>query len=734
MSWDSCEVSKLIGELTEAWKQYEANRVNQKPDWRKFLVPGRPMLPDQLLNVCLEDIAWRLWLKEPPPLSEAYLESDEAPGLKQDDFFFELIKFEYEWCWRHYVGVEATSDYLTRPLTKGEYLLRFDRLKTQIESLKTRWECIRCRQWTHGDEEDDPPCCQHCGYGVDQTVLDLPRPLTGTGPILQELTIDPDNPPPFERLGLYRLGRQLGKGGMGVVWEGQHIHTKHRVAIKLMDSKFADRDDSRPRFLQEIQHAARIPRNNHVVPFVFSDEDKEAIYFVMPLLDGETLQQRLERDKKMAAKDVEKLGREAALGLETIHQAGVIHRDVKPGNIWLEQPQQGGAWQIVLLDFGNACAADRTDALPRSGGITGTPAYMAPEQANGEPEYRSDLFSLGCVMYQAATGEQPFPGNTYPEIFAAMANVTPKPPHEIEPTFPLSLSKLIMDLLKKDPKERPASAAIVTQRLSRADVEPPPNKEVSKTKMSLVFLFLLFLAMQGSFFHALSSRMIPSASRPSEEVAPRTSLEEIHKRNLPAQLFSMSKLTETDGTSIWIDVRTSKEQCLRTYEEFRFDLNRKASETFRDGVLFLTCANDATVYQWPAELKPLNDSPTGRSLLQLTHNRLTASPLPPQVESDVILAVVVLSSTTLKEEERVRLEKQIKDLDNGNIPRFKTITLEYIDGLLQTDTLLMKKMMEKGIRHEKTVAPSRSFGDELKQLTKGKPHLHSHAFIIMQHD
>jgi serine/threonine protein kinase len=177
-----------------------------------------------------------------------------------------------------------------------------------------------------------------------------------------------------------------------------------------------------------------------------------------------------------------RIGRETAEGLGAAHAKGLIHRDIKPANIWLEADRG----RVKIVDFGLARAAESDIHLTQEGLVMGTPAYMAPEQANGEVlDFRCDLFSLGCVLYRTCTGQLPFPGKDSMAVMMAIASKPVEPPSEIDPGIPRSLSDLILQLLAKDPDERPRSARAVADALaeierslgtSSAAAAPPARK------------------------------------------------------------------------------------------------------------------------------------------------------------------------------------------------------------------------------------------------------------------
>jgi serine/threonine protein kinase len=278
-----------------------------------------------------------------------------------------------------------------------------------------------------------------------------------------------DTEPPPDRIGGYRVLGRLGAGGMGEVYRAEDPTLGRQVALKIMKPELATRPVSRSRFLREARAAAAV-RHDHVVEIYHVGEDDGTAFLVMPLLDGESLEDRL-KGGPLPPGEVVRVGREAALGLAAAHVKGIVHRDVKPANLWLEAP----AGRVKVLDFGLARAADARDGLTSPGAVLGTAAYMAPEQVNGGAvDARSDLFALGAVLYRCATGKPAFSGPTLTAILRAVAEHDPPPPHEVDPTVPVALSRLIMGLLAKDPAGRPPSAAAVAVELATTASGPPP--------------------------------------------------------------------------------------------------------------------------------------------------------------------------------------------------------------------------------------------------------------------
>jgi serine/threonine protein kinase len=282
---------------------------------------------------------------------------------------------------------------------------------------------------------------------------------------LYDFLAPPQAPDEIGRLGPYRVLRILGHGGMGVVYQAEDPQLKRLVALKVMLPALAASESSRQRFLLEARSAAAI-EHDHIVAIYQVGEDRGVPFLAMPFLRGESLQDRLQREGKVPLAEVLRIGRETAEGLAAAHARGLMHRDIKPANIWLEE----GRGRVKIVDFGLARAVGGEAGLTQSGMIVGTPQYMAPEQTGGQPiDCRCDLFSLGCVLYRLSTGELPFQGPTVLAVLAALATVQPKPLTELNPDLPPAFVALVMQLLAKNPVDRPASAQAVAEAL--ADLE-----------------------------------------------------------------------------------------------------------------------------------------------------------------------------------------------------------------------------------------------------------------------
>lgn len=260
----------------------------------------------------------------------------------------------------------------------------------------------------------------------------------------------------------YRLVRKVGEGGMGIVFQAEDTLLNRTVALKLMQPELAFHDGMRQRLIREARALASL-RSDHVVSVYEAGEGLGIPYLAMEFLEGETLDRLVNRAGPPPFAEVLRIGRETCAGLGAAHARGLIHRDIKPVNLWLEAP--GG--RVKLLDFGLARVAGENSALSRTGAILGTQGFVSPEQARGEEvDHRSDLFSLGCVLYWLCTGYHPFRGKDLLGSLTALATVDPDPVATFRPGFPDEVSELVMELLKKDRALRPQTAMAVSDRLT----------------------------------------------------------------------------------------------------------------------------------------------------------------------------------------------------------------------------------------------------------------------------
>jgi serine/threonine-protein kinase len=260
----------------------------------------------------------------------------------------------------------------------------------------------------------------------------------------------------------YRLDRELGAGGMATVYLAHDLKHDRDVAIKVLHPDLGAALGGE-RFLSEIKTTARL-QHPHILPLLDSGEADGLLYYVMPLVTGETLRARLVREKQLPIEDALRIAREVADALGAAHTLGIIHRDIKPENILL----QGG--HALVADFGIALAVQSAGGarMTQTGLSLGTPQYMSPEQAMGEKtiDARSDLYALGAVMYEMLTGEPPFTGATLQAVVAKAVSAEPERPSLIRKAVPPHVEAVVLKALEKLPADRYASAGDLTNALA----------------------------------------------------------------------------------------------------------------------------------------------------------------------------------------------------------------------------------------------------------------------------
>ncbi|MFF4007483.1 serine/threonine-protein kinase [Streptomyces sp. NPDC001717] len=281
--------------------------------------------------------------------------------------------------------------------------------------------------------------------------------------------------------GRYRLGRRLGEGGMGQVWEARDETLDRPVAVKvisLLAGGGTRGDEARARFLREARITARLQHPNIVTIHDLGEsgegEDKVP-FLVMELVQGEGLDASLRRGA-VAPPLVARWSAQICDALAAAHDAGIMHRDIKPSNV-LVTP----SGIVKVLDFGVARAADPAvtgDRLTRTGFIVGTPPYMAPEQARGVPELSSDLYAVGCLIFELLTGRLPFQAPDTVGYLSAHLTEEPPAPGSVSSGIPAAWDDLVLTLLHKEPARRYRDAAALAQALRRLDVPPEPELPV----------------------------------------------------------------------------------------------------------------------------------------------------------------------------------------------------------------------------------------------------------------
>ena len=293
------------------------------------------------------------------------------------------------------------------------------------------------------------------------------------------------------QLGVYRTEARLGAGGMGEVFRAVDTRLDRRVAIKVCAARFSDRFDREARALAALSH-----------PHICTLFDVGPDYLVMELLDGRTLTEQI-RQGPLQTADVLRFGWQIADALAEAHGAGIVHRDLKPGNIMLTRHG------VKVLDFGLAkLAIAETQKLTQTGALMGTPAYIAPEQMEGkEADARSDLFGLGLILYEMASGQLPFPGASLGSMLITGSVVAVPPLSRLRPGLPAGLDALITGLLEPDPAKRPQSAALVRDRLQK--LASNPNKHFKALIGSAILLLVLLAGAVWMLYRAGKNSAIP---------------------------------------------------------------------------------------------------------------------------------------------------------------------------------------------------------------------------------
>lgn len=296
--------------------------------------------------------------------------------------------------------------------------------------------------------------------------------------------LDPsDETTSLGRLGEYEIVAVIGRGGMGIVLKGFQKELHRHVAVKVLSPHLATSGAARRRFAREAQATAAVV-HPHVMAIHSVNANAKLPYLVMPYIDCQSLQQRIDLLGSLDVKDVLRIGMQTALGLSAAHAQGLVHRDVKPANILLETNVD----RVLLTDFGLARAVDDA-TLTRTGIIAGTPQYMSPEQANGDGvDHRSDLFSLGGVMYAMCTARPPFRAETTFGVLRRIRDTPPRLIRQINPDVPEWLECIVMKLLDKHVSQRFTSAQEVATVLEQclAHVQQPTSVELPESVADLV--------------------------------------------------------------------------------------------------------------------------------------------------------------------------------------------------------------------------------------------------------
>lgn len=297
--------------------------------------------------------------------------------------------------------------------------------------------------------------------------------------------------------GRYLVTRQVGKGGMGAVYEATHTLIGKRVAVKVLLEKYAQREAIVKRLKQEAQLASSVG-NEHIIDITdFGSTDDGRTFVVMEFLEGESLAECLSREHVLPEQRILRIISQACSALAAAHAKGVVHRDIKPENLFLLKRKDQDFVKVVDFGISKSLRAsgeeEETTRLTQTGMVLGTPLYMSPEQARGDDEldHRVDVYALGVIMYEAAAGRVPFVGNNYLSVISQVLNEEPKPLRELRPELTEEFEAVVAKAMSKDVKERYASAndmlADVTSLLDdptrsteRAKITGPRKKSIAR--------------------------------------------------------------------------------------------------------------------------------------------------------------------------------------------------------------------------------------------------------------
>lgn len=338
-------------------------------------------------------------------------------------------------------------------------------ISTHVESCQTCQTRLRLLAATDDEDQEVRDLLSDCGSAVRKTKSREDSAATSniSGPVdVREYLNPPSHPELLGRLGRYEIECEIGCGGMGVVFKGFDTELNRPVAIKVLAQHLARCGAARQRFGRESRAAAAVV-HEHVVAIHNVESDGETPFLVMQFVAGESLQARVDRVGPLSVAEVLRIGIQTSAGLAAAHEQGIVHRDIKPANILLEH----GVERVLLTDFGLARTVDEA-SLTQTGIVAGTPHYMSPEQANGDmTDHRTDLFSLGSVLYFIATGHPPFRAERAMGILHRICHDQQRPAWQVNPAIPDELSDVIDRLLEKRAARRFGSATAAREALVR---------------------------------------------------------------------------------------------------------------------------------------------------------------------------------------------------------------------------------------------------------------------------
>jgi WD40 repeat protein/serine/threonine protein kinase len=296
----------------------------------------------------------------------------------------------------------------------------------------------------------------------------------------------PDDPEHLGQIDRFKIVELVGRGGMGIVFRAYDACLQRTVALKLLEPQYARNELARSRFIREARAAAGVTHENVVtIHHVECVEEKNLSFLVMQFVRGRSLQDRLDEGGPLTVREAVRIAAATASGLAAAHANNLIHRDIKPGNILIEQ----NSGRVVLTDFGLARLTEDVK-ITQTGFVAGTPLYMSPEQARGETvDHRSDLFSLGSVLYAMLTGVPPFQGTSPFTVLKQVTDNRPRPVHEYNPAVPDSVVEVVDRLLEKNVRSRFSQAtevaAALQAELAKLPPDPLPSPAARRTSRSV---------------------------------------------------------------------------------------------------------------------------------------------------------------------------------------------------------------------------------------------------------
>ncbi len=340
-----------------------------------------------------------------------------------------------------------------------------------------------------------------------------------------------DDPLMLGRFGGYEIRGVIGRGGMGVVLKGWDVSLDRFVAIKVLSPTLAHQSAARKRFAREAKASAAVVHDN-MVPIHCVDQCEGLPFLVMPYIKGESLQRRIDREAPLPLDSILEISLQIARGLQAAHDLGLVHRDIKPANILLPQSVS----RVMITDFGLARAADDA-TLTRSGMIAGTPAYMSPEQARGEDvDGRTDLFSLGSVIYAMACGHPPFRADTSYGVLRRITDNRHRSLAQVQSVVPRWFEAIVDRLLEKNPSQRFQSAEALAVHLEgclshlRQPMQSPPPKLSRSTNRK--FTWTLAIALVTATATTIGAMLTWTAFQTTDNSAAQSDLEILQKLSL----------------------------------------------------------------------------------------------------------------------------------------------------------------------------------------------------------